>query len=861
MQFSEQWLRTWCNPNLNTQELAYALTMAGLEIEDMQNVANAFEHIVIGLVQDVQPHPNADKLRVCMVDVGQHQLLQIVCGASNVRTGIKVPCALVGAYIDFKDAENKHTRLNIKPSKLRGIDSNGMLCSAEELGLLNINATQQNGLLELDKHAPIGENIRTYLNLDDCIFTIKLTPNRSDCLSIMGIARDLAAITNTPLTHIEATANINTFFDSAYQINIDAQAQHNLCSHFSLREIKHIQVDQCVTPEYIQQRLVRSGLRSVNILVDISNYVMLELGQPSHIFDANFLGKNIRVHWSDSTTQDIKLCLLNDAEVNILPQTGLISDENGVQCLAGVMGGKHTSVTNNTTHIVIECAFWQPHAIAGKTKQYKLNSDAAYRYERGVDPYLNTLAIQRITQLILAHCATDQTQVSHIKSIHLDEHHKQKIIDVNLAHIYHVIGCTAEKISIPTILDILGKLNLQTTYDNGNAQNNSQNNNQVIKVLVPSYRFDLNIPEDIIEEIIRIYGVDNIHTDSAHGKMQFVADNSTHYSVHDARQHMAHLGYHEVLSFGFTSEMQEQQFADIHCIKQPIYLKNPIAEHYNVMRSNIIGGLVEKLVYNQQQHRPTCIRLFETGKVFRINTQINANLKQVKHIQENQHIAGIVNGLSAPQQWGESKRYIDFYDVKGDIENLLKQHKDLKFVTPTNTEEAHYSAMHPGRCADIFIGKHFVGRLGELHPELSQFYNITGSTIIFELDLMHVLLKTNTVIQAVNKFPMIKRDIAVIVDNAVAADVLINALYAINNHTEWFNDARILNVDVFDVFKPNQHQSDNNDKNTHIAIHEKSIALQFCIQKEEGTFTEKETEHIMSLAMQALQQIGRVRSV
>ncbi len=868
MQFSEQWLRTWCNPKLNTQEMAHALTMAGLEVEEIQSVSNIFEHIVIAVVKDVQPHPNADKLRICMVDVGQNTLLQIVCGAINVRVGIKVPCALVGAYIDLNEKDKNKTRLDINASQLRGVDSYGMLCSAQELGLMNINQTQQNGLLELNKDAPIGENICKYLNLDDYIFTIKLTPNRADCLSIHGIARDLSAITNTPLqsdiiSKIDINVNENTLFDTSYQISIDDKA-HDLCSHFSLREIKHIKVEHRETPVYIKQRLERSGLRSVNILVDISNYVMLELGQPSHIFDASLLGKQIHVHWSNLNNTNTTLELLNGVQVIIQEKTGLISDEQGVQCLAGVMGGKHTSVTNHTTNIVIECAFWYPHAIAGKTKQYKINSDAAYRYERGVDPYLNKLAIERITQLIIMHCSTEQTQISNVKSVQaknipLDNHNydnkniSHKKITLAIERIYNIIGTNADIISINTILDILFKLNLQPHYNIDAC---------TIEVCIPSYRFDLNIAEDIIEEIIRIYGFDRIQAHRVQGHMQFIPINTKAYSVHDVRCTMAHLGYNEVLSFGFTSSTREQHFADKNCVNHPIYLKNPIAEQYNVMRSNLIGGLVEKLVYNQQQHRPSNVRLFEVGKVFRINTQIHATLKQVKNIQENYHIAGIVNGLNVPQQWGNVKRSIDFYDVKGDIETLLKQHKNLKFTHPnTESTEEKYSAMHPGRYANIFIGEHFIGRIGELHPEIIQVYAITGTNIVFELDLTHVLLKPNNAIEPVNKFPAIKRDIAVIVDDKIAANILIDAIYNMHTDEEWPQNTHILNVDIFDVFKPN-HQNkihENDANNNDIAMHEKSIALQFFVQKQASTLSEKEAEHIMQMAMEALQKFGRVR--
>ncbi len=875
MQFSEQWLRTWCSPNITTEELAHVLTMSGLEVEEVNPAAKNFNSIIIAQVLEAEPHPNADKLKICKVNTGS-EILQIVCGAKNVTAGIKVPCALIGAKIPLDNGEILH----IKLGKLRGIESFGMLCSAHELGLESTSNTD--GLMILPDDAPTGKDIREYLNLNDNIFTIKLTPNRADCLSIQGIARELSAITNTTLHNIQDKINSSQkpSFISKFGISIDENA-NNLCGKFLAREIINIQVGERVTPDYMLQRLKRSGLRSVNVIVDISNYVMLELGQPNHMFDADIVSKNIKVRWSKPDI-DKNLHLINDNICDIYADTGIVADENGAQALAGIMGGKKTSITDKTKNILIECAFWFPQAIAGKTKQYKLNSDAAYRYERGVDPNLAHIAIVRITQLVLEICATEQTQISEIiqaNQINIsNDLAKPKTIEVAYSQIQKISG---QNIEMPHIMDILKRLNLQPSFNsdeysisemkckytkdlevnrgerqncdegstNSTARNNFKDNEYSVsklKCIIPSYRFDLNIPEDIIEEVIRLYGFDNIKLRPPKANLEFLAYPTNKYSLKNMRHALAQHGYNEIISFGFTSVLLEEQFSNS---PSQIKLKNPLAEQYQVMRSTLLGGLIEKLIYNQHQHKPASIRLFESGIVFNIDSKIYSSLKSVKNIAEYQYISGIANGLTKPQQWGNSKQNIDFYDVKGDIENILL----ALGINNLEFKPAQHIAFHQGRCANIFSHGVEIGIIGELHPKLQQHYDILGNTIGFEINFSKLDIKPKLELKEVNKNPAVKRDIAVVVDNDTPAQILIQSLAKLTAHKNWFENIDIFNIEVFDVFKP------KDDLNNSIKSNQKSIALHFFIQKQNGTLTDEELAIIMKLAIENLQQYGEIR--
>ncbi|MFM2345161.1 MAG: hypothetical protein RLZZ210_1774 [Pseudomonadota bacterium] len=844
MQFSEQWLRTWCNPNITTEQLSNALTMSGLEVEELQAVAKEFNSIVIAEVLEVEPHPNADKLRICKVNTGS-ETLQIVCGAKNVEAGLKVPCALIGAKIPLDDGST----LNIKLGKLRGVESFGMLCSANELGL----ESNVDGLLILPADAPIGQDIREYLNLNDNIFTIKLTPNRADCLSIQGVARELSAITGSKIENITINYDKKPSFDSKHKVTIDDNA-HNLCPRFLAREVTNIQIKGRTAPEYILQRLQRSGLRSVNAIVDISNYVMLELGQPSHMFDADILGNDIKVHWSDltlnntSNTNDNKLTLLNDSICEIQKNTGIISDENGMQSLAGVMGGKSTSITDETTNILIECAFWFPATIAGKTKQYKLNSDAAYRYERGVDPNLAPIAIERITQLVLEICSTEQTQISSVQDINLNVStistiSNPKQISVSNQDIQKLIG---QHISIEKILEILSNLNLSPSFDK---------EKEIFSVNVPSYRFDLNIPEDITEEIIRLYGFDNITLRPPKASLEFLPYATNKHNIKDFRYGLAKHGYNEVISFGFTSPLLEEQFSPN---PSQLKLKNPIAEQYQVMRSTLLGGLVEKLVYNQQQHKPNSIRLFESGVIFNIDNNVQSSLSSVNNISEYVYISGIANGLNNPHQWGINKQSIDFYDVKGDIESILHG----LGVDKLEFKASQHIAFHQGRCASIWANDIEIGVIGELHPQLQQHYNINSNTIGFEINFSKIQHKAKLNLKEINKNPAVKRDIAIVVNDDVSAQTLIDSLANLGKQNKLPAQVEIFNIDVFDVFKPKQEKNEqaNNVSNNSISTNEKSIALQFFLQKQGGTLTDEELTSIMNSAIENLQQYGKLRT-
>ncbi len=864
MQFSKNWLYQWCSPNLTTEELSSVLTMGGLEVEQISPVANNFNNIIIAQVLQVEQHPNADKLKVCKVKTivdGIEQNLQIVCGASNVESGIKVPCAMVGAVLNFPDEDNdgKTKQLTIKNSKLRGIESQGMLCSRQELGLEKISQ----GILILPFDAPLGQSIRTYLDLNDDILTIKLTPNRADCLSIMGIARDLSALTNTPLNqnnlNIANIANNKGKFHTNKQVTIVKDAVYNLCPKFISREIKDINA-AAPTPEFMKNCLIRSGLRSVNILVDISNYVMLELGQPSHIFDADVLGNNIQVNFSNNSKfKEQKIELLNNNHATLNINTGIISDENFVQAMAGVMGGAKTAVNLNTKNIFIECAHWLPEAIAGKSKHYKLTSDAAYRFERGVDPELPNIAIERITDLIIKYCGHENTQVSYIQinpeKQNNDNNHENECeygsskFQLRLSKIYQISGLSPCKLSTKLIINYLERLNLQPKLQN----------DSILEITTPSYRFDLKIAEDIIEEIIRLHGFDNLD-DRAPQSTFYISNDSTHNSAHvskhEFRHKLAALGYNEIINFGFTSTNLEQDFS---IQASDLNLLNPIASQYNTMRSSLIGGLIEKLIYNQQQGASniSTFRLFEVGNVF------GEEFKHNYHQYQKTCISGVVNGLAQPLQWASDKLEADFYSVKGDLQKLLYSY---------NISFGNYihPACHPNRCAAIYLNTNnvingndsfenseFIGFIAELHPNLSNKYGIKGTSIIFELN--YDVLKTlpKKVIQNINKFPSVKRDIAVIVKQNINAEQLIHQLQQMVYNQEWPQQTKILDIRIFDIFKPTH---DNKINNANISHDEKSIAFQFYLQKQNATLNEQELTTIMQLAIKALEKYGTVRS-
>jgi len=579
MQFPESWLRHYCNPSLTTQELADTLTMAGLEVEELDPVAPPFTGIVVGEIKEALQHPDADRLRICQVDVGGPALLNIVCGAPNARVGIRIPCATVGAELP-PGADGKPFKIKI--GKLRGVESFGMLCSAKELGI----ADDHGGLLELPADAPLGQNVREYLNLDDTLFTLKLTPNLAHCLSVYGVARELSALTGTPLKALSFPAAAVASKDKL-PVTIEAT---DLCGRFSGRIVRNVNT-QVKTPQWMVDRLARCGQRAVSPLVDISNYVMFELGRPSHIFDLDKISGGLSVRWGKQG-ESLKLLNGNTIEIADVLQVGVIADAHGLESLAGIMGGDATAVSDDTKNIYIEAAFWFPKAVAGRSRHFNFSTDAGHRFERGVDPQFTTEHIERITQLVLEICGTAETQVA-VMDDQQPNMPAPKTVQLRVARAAKVIGMPLTQ---QQCLDALNGLGLPATV----AQEG------VISVTAPTFRFDINLEEDLIEEVARMTGYENLPTSKPLAPIspKLRAENSR--SPYAVRHALAGLGYQETINFSFVEEKWEQELAGN---TQAIKLLNPIASHLSVMRSSLLGSLLQvlKLMWTARPSACACL--------------------------------------------------------------------------------------------------------------------------------------------------------------------------------------------------------------------------------------------------------------
>ncbi len=727
MQFSENWLRTLVNPKLTSDELSHLLTMAGLEVEEVEPVAPPFTHVVVAQVREVTRHPNADRLNVCQVDAGTGTLLTIVCGAPNVRVGMKVPCALPGAKLP-PGADGKS--LEIKVGQLRGVESQGMLCSARELCL----SEDHGGLLELAEGALIGQNFRDYQQLNDLKFTIKLTPNRADCLSVLGVAREVSALTgvtlNPPICKPYASDS-----DEKLKVNISAP---DLCGRFSGRVIRGLNA-KAATPEWMKQRLERSGQRPISALVDISNYVMLELGRPTHVFDLDKIHGNLEVRWG---RKGESLKLLNGTTVEIDDWVGVIADEKHVESLAGIMGGDATAVSLETTNIYLEAAFWWPNAIQGRARRYNFSTDAAHRFERGVDFATMVEHIERITQLLVEICGVaGQTTVGPVDD-QVTQLPERKPVRLRVARASKIIGIPLASDEIATIFTRLG---LSHTHKD-----------DVFEVTAPSYRFDIEIEEDLIEEIARVHGFENIPAlpPVAANQIRILPEQSR--SLFTVRRQLADLDYQEVVNFSFVEAEAEVDFAGN---THPIRLLNPIASQMSVMRSQLISGLVANIRYNINR-KATRVRVFEVGAVFNNDSRVVDGPLTVAGIQQSKHVAAIAYGPVVNEQWGHEARSVDFFDIKADLEALCAPQK-LHFAPMA------HPALHPGRSAQVLVDGAPVGFIGELHPRLQQSLELPLAPVLFEVDAHFLQNKAVPVYAEISKFPAVTRDLALLVKQSL----------------------------------------------------------------------------------------------
>ena len=758
MQFPESWLREFCNPPLNTAELADLLTMAGMEVEELRPAAPPFTGVVVGQVLSVERHPDADRLNVCQVDVGAAAPLNIVCGAPNVRAGIKVPCATVGAELPPADEKTSTAPFRIKLGKLRGVESQGMLCSARELKLSEENA----GLLVLAEDAPVGADIRAHLQLDDTLFTLKLTPNLGHVLSVYGVAREVAALTGAPLKQpawpIARVASADT-------LKVAVQAP-DLCGRFSGRIVRQVN-PKATTPAWMVERLARCGQRSVSPLVDISNYVMFEFGRPSHIFDLDKIHGGLQVRWG---REGETLKLLNGNTIELDGKVGVIADEQAVESLAGIMGGDATAVSDDTRNIYVEAAFWWPEAVAGRSRRYNFSTDAGHRFERGVDPATTVEHIERLTQLIIEICGTPETVCGPIDDqvLALPD---AKPVALRIDRAAKVIGMPVTQAQCGGVMQRLG-----LTYTEAPG---------VLMVTPPSWRFDVQIEEDLIEEVIRVIGFNSLPDTAPRAPITARVRPEALRSPHAVRRRLAALDYFETINFSFVEERWERELAGN---ADPIRVLNPIASPLSVMRSSLIGSLVHTLRHNLARKAPR-VRLFEVGRVFRRDADAVDAPLGVAGVSQPMRVAGLAYGPVDAAQWGTKERAVDFFDAKGDVQALFSPcHVDFAVC--------EHPALHPGRCASIRLDGVVVGHIGELHPRWRQAYELNHAPVVFEVELSALQHTSVPAFTPLPKQQSVWRDIAVMADESVTHEALMQVIL------ERSAGGLIRSANLFDVFRP-----------------------------------------------------------
>ena len=774
MQFPESWLRSFVNPSITTDELSHRLTMAGLEVEEVDPVAPPFTNIVVGHVVEVNKHPDADRLNVCKVDAGTGELLQIVCGAPNVSVGIKVPCAMVGA--ELPPGED---------GKLRGVESYGMLCSARELKL----SEDHGGLLILPEDTPVGADIRKVLDLDDQIFVIKLTPNKADCLSIHGVAREVSALTGAPIT-VPSMAPVAVTLSDKLPVKVEAP---DLCGRFSGRIIRGVNA-HAKTPAWMVSRIERAGMRSVSALVDISNYVMLELGRPSHVFDLDKIHGGLTVRWGKAGEQ---LKLLNGDTITVDEKVGVISDEQAIESLAGIMGGDKTAVTLDTQNIYVEAAFWWPEAIQGRGRRYNFSTDAGHRFERGVDYATTVEHIERISALILEICGGQAGPIDD-QIVNLP---KREPVRMRVARAARVLGIP---LSHEVVADVFKRLGLTFNVDG-----------DVFIVEPPSYRFDIEIEEDLIEEVARIYGFEQIPAKPPVAENAMRPTSEARRTMHDVRHAVAARDYHEVVNFAFVETEWEADFAGN---TNPIPLLNPIASQYSVMRSTLIGGLLDKVRYNLNR-KASRVRMFEVGRVFHRDASVADGGLSIAGYAQPMMVGGIAYGPSKEEQWGVQTRPVDFFDVKGDVESLL-------WPLQARFERAEHPALHPGRSARVVLNGRAIGWIGELHPRWLQKYDLPTAPVVWELELDAITAVGLPKYREVPRVPAVTRDIALVVRQDVAVQDLVDTFEKTAVGTPW--QRYLQGVVLFDEFRPKAATAA-------IGAQEKSLAFRITLQDTDST--------------------------
>lgn len=779
MKVSESWLREWVNPALSTEELVAQITMAGLEVDAVEPVAEAFDGVVIGEIVAVEAHPDAEKLRVCRVRAdGDEQ--QVVCGAPNARTGLKAPFARVGASLPGG--------MKIKKAKLRGVESFGMLCGASELGLED----ELDGLMELPDDAPTGEDFRVWLALDDSVIDVDLTPNRGDCLSVLGLARELAVLNDMPMK-MPAMEAVGAETDTVVPVRIEAEQD---CPVYVGRVVEGVDIS-CTTPVWMQEKLRRSGIRSIDVVVDVTNYVMLELGQPMHAFDKATLQGGIVVR---KARDGEKLQLLDGQELVLKADALVIADQSRALALAGIMGGEDAGVSETTRDIVLESAFFAPRELAGRARSYGLHTDSSHRFERGVDWQGQERAIERATSLLLAIAGGKPGPVHKVESKTVPQ---IQAVTLNEAKLQQVLGIALPKADVTTLL---GRLGLTVTETGSGWQCG-----------IPSSRFDLAIEADLVEEVARIYGYDRLPTRTLSVPMGFREHPESRLSVRHARDHLVSAGYHEAITYSFIDPAVHRLFSDL----EPVMVQNPIASDMAAMRTSLLPGLVQAMQYNRNRQQAR-VRLFETGLRF---------VRQNGELRQQPGIAAVICGNREQELWANDQQPVDFYDIKGDVENLLAVCGQSRLTFAPLRDKA----LHPGQSAAIMDGDEIVGMVGAIHPQIAKKLSITGPVFAFELSLSRLLSKNVPEFKALSKFPNVRRDLSIVLDTTITADAATQLIKAKAGPL-------LQHCSVFDVY---QGQG--------IEAGKKSIAIGMVFQHAERSLNDEEIQGLIDGIVDALQ--------
>ena len=781
MKLSEIWLREWVNPPISTEQLVRQLTMSGLKVSSVQPVAHTFEKVVIGEVISKEKHPDADQLFFCRVNVGENEPLEIVCGAPNVHVGLKVAVVLVGGRVGD---------LKIKKTKLRGLQSNGMICSEHELGLL-LDST---GIMELPSDAPIGKDIYEYLQLNDHIIKIELTPNRGDCASLRGVARELSAINRFLLRTPELIA-ISPTVNEILPVSVEAK---KACPRYVGRIICDIS-SGVSTPLWMRERLRRSGLHSVHPVVDVTNYVMLELGQPMHAFDWDRLSGGIEVRFSKANE---KIILIGETEVKLNEHTLVIADKNQPKAIAGIIGSADSAVNKKTKHIFLESAYFSPSNIALTARHYGIHTNSSYRFERGVDFELQTLAIERASKLLLSIVGGKAGPV--VEKCNNETLPGICILTLRRERIKHLLGIKINDEEIQLILQLLG----MTVVENKEGW----------QVTAPSYRFDITQEADLIEELVRIKGYEHILPTSMKYTLRMSPFPETHVSAARIRHLMVDRGYHEVITYSFINDNLQSMFS----YNVALRLSNPITHDMNVMRNSLWPGLISAFKYNQSRQIRR-VRLFEIGRCF--FTEEGKERQITK-------LGGLLAGNVYSPQWGKRERLADFYDLKGDVSALfsLTRANNFRFV------RGKHLALHPGQCAAVYKEDRCFGYLGALHPTLVREFDLTTTPYLFEIELEAIETAVLPQYAALSKFPAIRRDISVVVNQDIEAASIEKEITKIAGQL-------LIMTEIFDIYEDPRY----------IKFGKKSIALGLTFQDSKRTLTDEEINQVIEHVVVELQ--------